>query len=76
MDQNAKTTIAHLPLVRLVQMPVPAVDIEAQRRIAARLKVKLAEVETAHQATQAQLREIERLPEKLLAQAFGQKEIP
>lgn len=45
--------------------------IEEQRRIAARLKAQLAEVETARQAAQVQLAEIERLPQRLLAQAFA-----
>jgi len=34
------------------------------------LKAQLAEVETARQAAQVQLAEINRLPSKLLAQAF------
>ncbi|MHB8763664.1 MAG: restriction endonuclease subunit S [Deferrisomatales bacterium] len=70
-DQNAKTTIAHLPLVRLEQLLVPALEIQEQRDIAAHLKTQLAEVETARVAAQAKLREIAALPEKLLAQAFG-----
>jgi type I restriction enzyme S subunit len=47
-------------------------SIDAQRRIATRLKTQLAEVETARQAAQAQLHEIEALPARLLAQAFGE----
>lgn len=70
-DQNAKTTIAHLPQVRLEQLSVPNVDIKEQRRVAARLKAQLTEVDSARQAAQAQLREIESLPSKLLAWAFG-----
>ena len=52
-DQNAKTTIAHLPQVRLEQLMVPDFRIAEQRRIAARLKAQIAEVETARQAAQA-----------------------
>lgn len=70
-DQNAKTTIAHLPLVRLEQLLVPAISVEEQRRIAARLKAQLAAVEEARMTAHTQLQEIELLPSRLLAQAFG-----
>ena len=70
-DQNAKTTIAHLPLVRLEQLLVPDISENEQRRIAARLKAQLAAVEAARIAAKAQLAEIERLPARLLAQAFA-----
>jgi type I restriction enzyme S subunit len=49
---------------------VPWVPRGEQRKIAARLKAQLAEVETARQAAAAQLAEIERLPQTILAQAF------
>lgn len=42
-----------------------------QRQIAARLKAQLAEVETARQAAQMQLRDATRLRQHLLLQAFG-----
>ncbi|MGE5609621.1 MAG: hypothetical protein ACM359_10235 [Bacillota bacterium] len=69
-DQNAKTTIAHLPQVRLEQLLVPDIDVTEQRRIATRLKAQLAQVESAQEAARAQLQEIEMLPQRLLAQAF------
>lgn len=69
-DQNAKTTIAHLPLVRLEQLQVPALPIIEQRRIAARLKAQLAEVDTARQAAQAQVRDAGLLRQRLLRQTF------
>lgn len=53
-DQNAKTTIAHLPLVRFAQMPVPAVSVDEQKRLAARLKAQLAAVEEVRQVAQVQ----------------------
>lgn len=51
---------------------IPWRAVEEQRQIAARLKAQLAEVETARKAAASQLAEIERLPQRLLAQAFGQ----
>lgn len=69
-DQNAKTTIAHLPLVRLEQLQVPALPIIEQRRIAARLKAQLAEVDTARQAAQTQVRDAALLRQRLLRQTF------
>lgn len=54
----------------ITSIPIILPSIEEQRRIAARLKAQLAAVEDARQAARAQLTEIERLPSRLLAQAF------
>lgn len=51
-------------------LEIPAPDIDEQRRIVARLKAQLTEADAIAQAARAQLAEIERLPQKLLAQAF------
>ncbi len=51
---------------------IPWVPLENQRRIATQLKAQLGAVEEARQAAQAQLEEIQRLPARLLAQAFGE----
>ena len=48
-------------------------SIEKQRQIAARLKAQLAEVDKARQAAEAQFRELQLLPQKILAQAFEAK---
>ena len=69
-DQNAKTTIAHLPLVRLEQLPVPDLNLAQQQQMAKALRERLAVVEEARRAAQAQLDEIRQLPARLLAQAF------
>jgi len=71
-DQNAKTTIAHLPLVRLEQMPVPAIPIEKQRQIAARLKAQLAEVDKACQAVEMQLREADVLGQRIFNKIWAE----
>lgn len=70
-DQNAKTTIAHLPLVRLEQLLVPAVAIAEQRHIAAYLKAQLASVEEARQATQAQLKELTQLANAIVRESIA-----
>lgn len=49
---------------------VPWVPRDDQRRIAAHLKAQLAEVETARQAAQAQVRDVALLRNRLLRQAF------
>ncbi|MDR2710463.1 MAG: restriction endonuclease subunit S [Burkholderiales bacterium] len=49
---------------------VPWVPISEQRQIAVRLKAQLAEVETARQAAQVQVREAELLRRRLLQAAF------
>lgn len=70
-DQNAKTTIAHLPLVRLEQLLVPAIEVDEQHRIAARLKIQLAEMETAREAAEAQAQDIALLRSRLLKEVFA-----
>lgn len=70
-DQNAKTTIAHLPQVRLEQLLVPDVGIAEQRRIATRLKAQLAELGTARQAAQSQSQDISLLRIRLLGEVFA-----
>lgn len=70
-DQNAKTTISHLPLVRLQQLQVPAIPIATQHRIAVQLKAQLAAVEEARQAAQAQAGEIEALVLAIYRDAFA-----
>lgn len=62
---------ANLNGALLNALAIPAPGIDEQRRIAARLKAQLAEADAIHQAAAAQLAEIERLPQRLLAQAFA-----
>ncbi len=70
-DQNAKTTIAHLPQVRLEQLLIPDIGIAEQRQIAARLKAQMGEVETARQAARVQVRDADLLCTTLIDAAFG-----
>ncbi|MBQ0961059.1 restriction endonuclease subunit S [Ideonella sp. 4Y11] len=51
---------------------IPAVDIRTQQAVARRLSALLAQAQALRIAADAQLREIEALPARLLAQAFGQ----
>lgn len=51
-------------------LEIPAPDVGEQRRIVTRLKSQLTEADAIAQAAAAQLAEIKRLPQKLLAQAF------
>lgn len=50
----------------LEAQPFPEVTAEEQRRIASRLKAQLAEVDTARQAAQVQLRELSRLADAIV----------
>ncbi|TAL76006.1 MAG: hypothetical protein EPN56_11855 [Rhodanobacter sp.] len=50
---------------------VCAPDVADQRRLSQRLQAQLAEADALHAAAVAQLAEIERLPQRLLAQAFA-----
>lgn len=62
---------ANLNGALLNALEIPAPDIADQRRIVADLKTQLAEAAAIHQAATAQLAGIERLPQRLLAQAFA-----
>lgn len=59
-----------VPSSFLENLDIPVPHIEEQRRIAARLKAQLAEAETARQAALRQLRDLEALPQRILATAF------
>jgi type I restriction enzyme S subunit len=59
----------YMPMLESFHLCAP--DADEQRRIVARLKTQLAEADAIHQAATAQLAEIERLPQRLLAQAFA-----
>ena len=69
---NAKKTtgIASINQKVLGAFPLFSPPLEEQRSIAAQLKAQLAVVEEARIAAKAQLQEIDRLPSRLLAQAF------
>lgn len=71
-DQNAKTTIAHLPQVRLEQLLVPDVEIDVQSRISSRLTAQLAEVNAALEAALAQGQEFDALRAAVYREAFSQ----
>lgn len=62
---------ANLNGALLNALEIPAPDIDEQRRIVTRLKTRLTEAAALHQAAAVQLAEIERLPQRLLAQAFS-----
>ena len=70
-DQNAKTTIAHLPLVRLLQLPVPDIPVNDQSDFAGRLKTRIAVLEGAFQAAEEQLRDTAMLRIKVLKELFA-----
>lgn len=62
---------ANLNGALLNALEIPAPDVDEQRRIVTRLKSQLAEATAIAQAAADQLAEIERLPQRLLAQAFA-----
>ena len=69
-DQNAKTTIAHLPLVRLEQLPVPDLNLAQQQQMAKALRERLAVVEEARRAAQAQTDEMDALRAAIYRASF------
>jgi type I restriction enzyme S subunit len=71
-DQNEKTTIAHLPEIRLVKLRFALPHLREQHRIVARLSVQLAEVERARSAVEQQLKAAEALRSAVLRSVFSQ----
>jgi len=69
--QTATTGIRNLQMKQYLdnELCLP-VNVDQQRQIAAHLKAQLAEVETARQAAQVQLRDAALLRQRLLRQAF------
>ncbi len=68
------TTPGQLPRIRsseVLAVPVPVPSLADQRRIAARLKEQLAEIDRAKAAIQAQRKAIDALPAALLREVFG-----
>ena len=68
---QTKTTIAHLPLVRLIRVPVPLPPLDEQRRIVAELRDRLGEIDEARAKVDAQRAAIDALPDALLREVFG-----
>lgn len=52
-------------------LEIPAPDIDTQRHLVTRLQAQLAQADAIAHAAAAQLAEIERLPQRLLAKAFA-----
>jgi type I restriction enzyme, S subunit len=72
--EHAKTTIAHLPAVRLRDLQVSLPPIAEQRRIAAELRERLATIDAMTRAIEVQREAIDALPAALLRRAFAEIE--
>ena len=70
---HAKTTIAHLPAVRLAEIEMGIPPLADQRRIAAQLSEQMASAERLVRTLADQLDTVNRLPAALLRQAFSGK---
>lgn len=58
--------IPNVNLQQIRSLEIPCMGVDQQRQIASRLKAQLAEVETARQAAQVQLRELSRLADAIV----------
>jgi type I restriction enzyme, S subunit len=67
---ETKTTIAHLPLVRLERVAVPLPPLTEQRRVAARLREQLHEVDGLAASATAQDEELAHLRTRVYETAF------
>lgn len=71
VGSHGQTTIAHLPAVRLAELPIALPSLGDQRRIAVLLAEQMAAVERARRAAVEQLAQVEQLPAAFLRQAFS-----
>jgi len=73
---ETKTTIAHLPLVRLKRVAVPLPPLDEQRRIAARLREQLTMSAAIRLRVENQLETLTRVREEDLASTFARIDAP
>jgi len=71
LESHAKTTIAHLPAVRLQRLPIRVPAVPEQQRIAVTLNEQMASAERARKAIEEELDVINKLPAALLRRAFN-----
>jgi len=71
LESHAQTTIAHLPAVRLFELPIQIPQLAEQQRIVAHLSEQLEYVKRVSQALEEQLHTIQELPNILLNRAFN-----
>jgi type I restriction enzyme S subunit len=70
ISANAKTTIAHLPAIRLESLVIPLPSILEQTRIVVILNEQMSYAKQLESTIEKQLGEINALPQALLKQAF------
>lgn len=71
IDSNAKTTIAHLPAVRLRSLEIALPPLEEQKRIAKVLRDQMASVNEAKTAAENQIQTLKTLTSAELHDAFN-----
>lgn len=71
VDSNAKTTIAHLPAIRLLELPIEHPPIEEQTKIAERINEQMQAAETLKKSLTEKLAAVKKLPAALLRKAFA-----
>jgi len=76
IEEAASTSAGQLTINQQVieSIKVPKLSLEGQRKFVERLQSQRSEVEALQQAVSEQLAEIDRLPQRLLAQAFNNVE--
>jgi type I restriction enzyme S subunit len=74
LDSNAKTTIAHLPAVRLAKLPIVLPPLSEQRRIAGVLREQMASVASSRRSAEAQLEAAQFLLAAYLRAVFNSPE--
>jgi len=71
LESHAKTTIAHLPAVRLEGLLMAVPPLSEQGRIVRALKEQFTEASRLRETAEAQLRVVDAIPRALLRRAFG-----
>ncbi len=71
LDSHSKTTIAHLPAIRLGRLAVGLPRVSEQLQIVRSLNERMAGVERLRKSAEDQLAAINALPAALLRRAFS-----
>lgn len=76
IPRPSETTIQHLPLERMVVLPIPLPPLAEQRRIVAEVERRLSVIDELVAAVEANLKRAERLGQAILKRAFEGRLVP